>query len=172
MERSLADIYFDPTNPGSYGGARRLYNEIRKTYPGIKLSQVESWLQDEETYNFFRKSVKKFPRLPILVDHIDEQWQADIMDMSWISKKNKHFKYLLTIIDCLSRYAWVFPLKDKSAMSVLNSSKELFKTRKPLKLQTDQGKEFVNTNFKRFLKMHNVHFFTSTDDKIKCAIKC
>ena len=42
--------------------------------------------------------------------------------------------------------------------------------RKPDKLQTDQGKEFVNATFKQLMKENNINFFTTTDDAIKCAI--
>ena len=31
---------------------------------------------------------------------------------------NKGFKYILTVIDVLNKYAWAVPVKDKSAASV------------------------------------------------------
>jgi hypothetical protein len=38
--------------------------------------------------------------------------QADLVDLAKLSSYNKGFKYLLTCIDVLSRYAWVVPLKE------------------------------------------------------------
>ena len=109
--------------------------------------------------------------MTILVDGIDEQWQADLLDLTWFSRFNDGVKFLFVVIDCLSRYAWVEPLKDKSALSVVAGFEIILATgRKPKKLQTDQGKEFVNANFNRLMKREGIHFFTTTDDQIKCAI--
>ena len=170
FNKELEKIYYDPKSSGSYGGIKKLYNEAKEKIPNLHYRDVESWIKDQETYSLFRERRKPFPRLPILVDKIDEQWQADIMDMTWISKANQNYKYLLVIIDCLSRYAWAVPLKDKSAPTVINAFKHVFTKRKPVKLQTDQGKEFKNQYLKYYLEKLNINHFTSTDDLIKCAI--
>ena len=101
---------------------------------------------------------------------IDEQWQADLMDVSWFAKENDNVKYLLVVIDIFSRFGWAYPLTDKSANSVSSAIKKLLRDRKPNKLQTDQGKEFVNSTFKQLMKENDVNFFTTTDDAVKCAI--
>lgn len=136
----------------------------------IKLSEVENWIKKQDTYNLFKQVRRKFPRLPILVDDIDEQWQIDLMDMTLLSKSNDKYKYLLNIIDCLSRYAWSLPLRTKSAIEVEQSLENLFKKRKPRKIQSDQGKEFVNSRMVALCNKYNIKFFTSTDGVIKCAI--
>jgi hypothetical protein len=41
------------------------------------------------------------------------------VDLAKLSSYNKGFKYLLTCIDVLSRYAWVVPLKDKTGKTFL-----------------------------------------------------
>ena len=38
-----------------------------------------------------------------------------------LSSKNKNFKYLLCVMDVFTKYAWVKPLKDKKAKTVLNA---------------------------------------------------
>ena len=38
---------------------------------------------------------------------------ADLADIQLISKFDKGFRFLLCVIDIYSKYAWVFPLKDK-----------------------------------------------------------
>ena len=35
-------------------------------------------------------------------------------DVSKISKENKGYKFLLTVIDIFSKYGWVKPLKNKT----------------------------------------------------------
>ena len=38
---------------------------------------------------------------------------ADLADMQLISKCYKGFKFLISVIDIYSKYAWVIPVKDK-----------------------------------------------------------
>ena len=168
----MKEIYFNPKSPGSFGSVNKLYLEAKKSLPDLKYKDVEKWLFSEDTYALFRQPVTKFPRLPILVNDIDEQWQADLMDMSWVTRENDGFKYLLTIIDCLSRYAWAIPIKDKSAKTIIDSFKSVFtkSNRTPKKIQTDQGKEFVNQYLRHYFTTLGINHFTATDGTIKCAI--
>ena len=48
----------------------------------------------------------------------DEIWLADLVDMQAVSSFNKGFKYILTVIDIYSKYAWAVQIKDNSASSV------------------------------------------------------
>ena len=41
---------------------------------------------------------------------------ADLADMQLIS--NKGFRFLLCVLDIISKYAWVVPLKDKNGVSI------------------------------------------------------
>ena len=56
--------------------------------------------------------------------------------MQLISKFNKGFRFLLCVIDVFSKYAWVVPLKDKKAVSIVNAFQKLLKkcNRKPKKI--------------------------------------
>jgi transposase InsO family protein len=75
--------------------------------------------------------------------------------MREFSKENDGYNYLLTVIDCFSKYAWTIPIKNKTAEEISKSFDNIFKERKPLKLQTDKGKEFKNKKFQSFLKEHS-----------------
>lgn len=171
IQELLKSIYFDPKAEGSFGGLKKLYTAALKKQPNLKLKQVENWLAKQNAYTLFKQRKKKFLRVPILVNYIDEQWQADILDMTWLARQNDGYKYILVVIDILSRYAWAIPLKDKSAKTVTDAFRKIFTFgRKPEKLQTDQGKEFVNSKLQTLLKTNSIHHFTTTDDIIKCAI--
>ena len=39
--------------------------------------------------------------------------QFNLADVQLISKYNKGFQFILCVINSFSKYAWVFPLKDK-----------------------------------------------------------
>ena len=46
---------------------------------------------------------------------------ADFAEMDSLSSKNKNAKYFLCVIDVITKYAWVKPLKDKKGKTVLNA---------------------------------------------------
>ena len=78
--------------------------------------------------------------------------------MQSLSKKNKGIKYLLCAIDLYSKYAFVVPLKDKKGISIVNAFDKIIKqsNRKPNKIWVDQGSEFYNNNFKKWLSDNNI----------------
>ena len=71
---------------------------------------------------------------------------ADLAEMKSLSSKNKNVEYVLCVIDILTRYAWVKPLKDKKDKTVINAFIEIVNesNRKPNKIWIDQGREFHN----------------------------
>ena len=99
--------------------------------------------------------------------NMDEQWQADLVDMTNLSENNDNMKFMLTCIDILSKYAWVRVLRNKSGVEVTKAFESILKEgRVPKKLQSDQGREFFNNSFQGLMKKHNiVHFATGTGQK-------
>ena len=92
--------------------------------------------------------------------------------MSSISKENDGYTFLLTCVDVLSRYAWVIPVRSKSAANMLTAMRNLFKQaapRRPRRLQTDKGKEFYNAAVRKFLAEQGVELFSTNSDH-KAAI--
>ena len=74
--------------------------------------------------------------------------------MQLISKYNKGIRYLLCGIDLYSKYAFVFPLKNKKSGSIINAFQSILDNskRKLNKIWVDQGSEFYNNQFKKWLK--------------------
>ena len=64
----------------------------------------------------------------------DEIWLADLVDMQAFSAFNKGFKYILTVLDVFSKYAWALQIKDKSAASVTKAFENIISDRIPKKL--------------------------------------
>jgi len=113
---------------------------------------------------------KKYSRNKVLVSSIDEQWQADLVDLQSLEKHNEGFKYLLTCIDLFSKFVWAISLKAKTSENVKNAFTTIFQTgRKPYKLQTDAGTEFINKKVQKFLKSVGVDFFT-TNSEMKASV--
>ena len=51
-------------------------------------------------------------------------WGVDLADMQSLSKYNKGIRYLLCAIGLFSKYAWVFPLKDKKGTIIVTAFKK------------------------------------------------
>ena len=73
-------------------------------------------------------------------------------------------------IDPFSKCAWVVPLKDKRGITIVNEFKKLIsKGRKPNKTWVDQGGEFYNNLFKRFLKINNIEMYSTYNERKSVA---
>ena len=132
---------------------------------GITRSQVITWLQKQPGYTLHRPARRQFRRSKVFVNGLDDQCQADLVDLQSLRRWNHGYKYLLTCIDILSKYAWVVPLKTKTGSALVEAFTTIFKQgRKPDKLQTDAGTEFKNKTFQTFLKQRDVHHFVTYNE--------
>ena len=70
--------------------------------------------------------------------------------MQLISKFNKGTRYLLSVIDIVSKHGWVIPLKDKRGIKITNAFQKILKesNHKPNKIWVDKGSEFYNRSMK------------------------
>ena len=114
----------------------------------------------------FSPVIKKFQRIQIQTHYKDECWSIDLIDRSSLSKYNKNYKFIFTIIDNHTKYAWAIPLKDKSGKSTTTALKSLIEKekRKPHKIWSDRGKEFYNTTFLHYLKEQNIQIYSTNSD--------
>jgi hypothetical protein len=100
---------------------------------------------------------KKFPKRRVIVYGIDEVWAIDLVDMKHFSRINKGYKYLLTVIDIFSKYAWAIPIKSKKPESSLEAFENILESsnRKPEKIWCDGGNEFKGV-FQKFLDKNKI----------------
>lgn len=112
-----------------------------------------------EAQELHRKVVRKFPRRSVMVRGINDVWCVDLVDMRQFSKSNKGYKWLLTCIDVLSRYAWAIPLKDKKGPTVLDAMSKIITEsgRHPEKIWSDAGSEFINKEFKKNFDVYHTY---------------
>ena len=107
---------------------------------------------------------RNFPRRKVDIRGLDETWQADLVDMQGYSRSNNGFKYLLTVIDIFSKYAWAVPLKSKTGVDQLAAFKSILdRGRTPNNLHVDQGGEFYNAKFEQQLKLRKTHLYHLKD---------
>ena len=91
--------------------------------------------------------------LKVKVFYKDHIWSSDLVVMPKENQgRNGIYKYIITILDLYTRYAWAIPLKDKTGITITNAFQKIFKqyNRKPTKLWVDRGTEYYNKEFKIF----------------------
>ena len=65
-----------------------------------------------------------------------------------------------------SKYAWVVSLKDKKGVSIVNAFQNILDNskRKPNKKWVDQGSEFYNNVFKKWLKDNDISMYSTYNE--------
>ena len=164
-EEYLHDLYYNPESPASFGGVEAVYRAAKEDGKfQLSRNKIRIWLRQKDTYTLHRPVRYRFKRNRVIVGGIDKAWEADLVIMDSLSKENNGYKYILTVIDVLSKYAWVEPLKTKSGENLVKAFEKILKKgRKPEKLHSDKGTEFTNKLFQSFLK-HKITFFTTYNE--------
>lgn len=122
----------------------------------------------QNSYNLYKQARRRYSRIPIYAHRVDQQWQADLADMQSLSTSNNGNRYILTVVDTLSKFAFVEPVENKSADSVSKAFAKVLqraRPRKPERLQTDKGKEFFNKVFRAVTETNGIHHFASESDQ-------
>ena len=165
MEEKLKSVYYNPNHPASFASIQKL---VKAT--GISEKKVKAWLKEQPSYTLHRQARKKYPTRHYIVHDIDEQWQADLAEMQDIAQKNSGYRYILTVIDIFSRYAWARPLKSKRGEDVAKAFRNIFQEgRVPKRIQTDQGREFENRHVRALFHEYSIELF-SVKSAYKAAI--
>ena len=75
---------------------------------------------NERAEEHYKPVTRKFQRRRVNMNGIDEIQAADLIDMQAFSKDNNGIKYLLTVIDVISKFVWIVHLKRKTGQEVVN----------------------------------------------------
>ena len=130
-----------------------------------KPSSEINW--QEKLADKLHKPIKRnFARRRVIVNHIDEIWCSDLVEMQQFSKWNKGYRCLLMVLDVFSKYGWIVALKDKKGETVTQAFETIFKeVRKPEYLWTDKGKEYYNKHFKNLLDKNKITLYSTKNEE-------
>ena len=96
-------------------------------------------------YTQNRQVIRKFNRQKVIAPFIDYQYDADVAYIYAFPKHNKVYTFFVLIIDLMSRFVCTIPLRTLKGTELTQAFENIFENRrKPLKLRTDKGTEFVN----------------------------
>jgi hypothetical protein len=165
----LNELYYDPTNTASFSSKRKLYEKVKKN---TTLTDVDEWLQSQNTYTLHKQATRKFQRNRYHVTNIDDLFQVDLIDLRSLKKHNDGISYILVVIDVFSKYTWVRPLKSKSGADVAGAFEDIFSAdgRIPVNIQSDKGGEFLAGKVQRLFKKHDIKFYVAQNDDVKAAV--
>ena len=180
-------------NDCHYYGRDKLYHLIKSKYVGISRNDIMSYIANNQTNQLHsRPKLRNLTIKPIIVKRPRERLQIDFIE---ISKDDKHlnmgYRYVLTCIDCFSKYAFCYPTKsrkkgyfkyirdlvEKYNFSVIQSDKEFDSTdmrnlceeksithiiSRPYKPSSNGAIE----SFNKFIKHQIFKYLTNSDSKI------
>jgi len=98
MNTILSDLYYN-TKTG-YKEIDKLYRAAKLKNANITKQAVQKWLSQQPTYTMHKPARKKYSRNRVLVSSIDEQWQADLVDLQSLENHNDGYKHYSRVSTC------------------------------------------------------------------------
>lgn len=109
---------------------------------------------------------KNYPRRKVTLKGLNDLYQADLVEMQPYSNVNKGYRYIMTMINCFSKFAFAVPLIDKSGEEVARALEPILAKHKMKNFHTDQGTEWFNKHVKALMKKYKItHYHTYSDLK-------
>ena len=168
MDSKTFEKLYHSSKPFSFGSKQRILDNLKLTE-----EEINKNLKKSDIFTRYKQYKKPRKYSPIYVYKRRELFQADLIAFTnpEYIKANDGYKYLFTVIDVFTKFAWVYPLKSKDCETTKKCFEDILSKcgTHPEKLQTDRGSEFVCAKFKNFLKSKNIHHYVSYSDR-KCPV--
>lgn len=149
-------------------GRDKLFDNLKKMPNHPTQKQINQWLKNQKIHQLFRGQKRSSILKPIVAKKPNTIYQIDLVDMG--NKAFDDYRYILTLVDVFTRQAFAKPIKNKDSTTVVNAFNELYgkvkkKNKNITQLQSDNGSEFINPEFKKTLKDKKIRHFTSVPGK-------
>lgn len=154
IDNEIKENYKTPGHPTAFSNASNVYKYYNGIYP---LKRIKNILKGIESYSIHKEYHKGFHNISY-ARHKRYQFQIDLCFLMQYAEWNDGVKYLLTVIDSFTRFAFIRPLVDKNSKTVLGAFQDIINSLdiKPKNIICDRGNEFVNKNFINFCKQNNI----------------
>lgn len=111
---------------------------------------------------YFADMRKRFKRRHYVLKGINDLLQCDLLDLRKYEEFNEGYIYVLTAINCFTKFAYAEPLKTKTGNEVTSAMNRILQRVFPMvrNLQVDHGGEFYNAKFKALMKKFNINMYS------------
>ena len=169
MDTNLENTYFDLSSSGSFGTNKRL-KQVVKT---LTDNDIQDFLSTQDTYTRHKQRYGKFLRRRVTAPCRNYLFQADLIFMQKYKSVNQNYQYILSVIDVFSKYGFCIPLKNKTADEIVRGFTEIFLhyKYKPKYIQCDEGREFFNAKFQKYLSQYNITLYHNYSDFKACVVE-
>ena len=152
--------------------------KVRTPYDALAYSAIKTkktlglgnnFTMEDLSNELSKPTINKFERQKVIVNHIDEIHNTDLVDMSQYSKMNKGYKYIFTNIDIFSKIAYAFPLKSKKIQDIKPCFEKIFENNKPKYIWSDKESAFLSKEMQQFFKDNNIKIY-HTNSHLKAVV--
>ena len=155
LDKIVAVNYTNILSPTAFGGI-----SVQQKYYGrlIDRESLRKGLSRAKGYTLKKPWEGRKIFNPTFVYKKRELFQVDLLTVSQYARSNGGVNYLLTGIDCFTRFGFALPLKSKrgeEVAAVFDSFLQQLEE-KPKRLVSDRGVEFESRNFQAVLAKYNI----------------
>jgi hypothetical protein len=163
--KKLEELYYDPKR--GFNNVNDLVRKAKEENLGLTREEIKKWYKSQPINQIYYHRIDKDYHSIRAPNRKVGTLQADLMFTEKYKRENKDpknkssYKYILTVIDVYSRYAWAFPLMTKTSEEVKEKIKKVIEEieeRHPgqqITLTTDDGGEFKG-DVKRYLESKGI----------------
>jgi hypothetical protein len=148
---------------------KKIKTRLKQLKETIKETDIKDFIENQESYQIQKQPTRTNKKnfRPIVAYTPHELWMIDLLDTRTMNPlKNKGYKYIMTVVDVFSRYAFTEPIKNKTTKSTAEAFEKIIKRadRPPDYIQSDNGNEYKR-EFKKVVEKYNIdHNYVIADD--------
>jgi len=158
----IIKTYYSNLLGNNYRSSTNLHQRIMKEFLNISRKDVENYVKNLEIKQLIHPIEENKITKPIITERVMQQVQVDLIDVSNLAKHNDNVNFILTVIDIFSKFAWVYPLKNKSSKSIAYNLQQWICQEGSCEIiQSDNGAEFVNSDFVKLCQRFGIEHHTS-----------
>lgn len=167
MNETIRQNYLNSRHPTAFSAP----GNIKRHNNTFGRNEILNTLNSIDSYTLHREYHKPRLRNPYYVYEKRQQVQMDLIDISSLKKYNNNITFLLVAIDVFTKFGWIKPLKQKTAVETLRGIQSIFHDMGdlPKSILFDRGKEFVNRQVTNFLIGANIKII-HPNSELKAAV--
>lgn len=142
-QKVLENLFEDDENTIGKG-VTNLYKYVSSKYINISRDDVTDFVKTRGYYQISQDITKKTNK-PIVSEYPNQMWGIDLIDMNDYRRKNRGWRYIMTVVDIFSRKVFLTRLKAKEAKNTRDAFNKLMEKNgvEPNYLMSDRGTEWL-----------------------------